>query len=134
VKRKREDRSRTPSEGPFNAPFTALADLRGELPGLPAGDENPSNAEPAEEETHPVGVPARAVVRLERKGRGGKEVTCVEGLGLSPDLMREWLVSLKASLGCGGSVQGKMLILQGDQRERLAELLILRGVSRVVRG
>ena len=60
-------------------PFAALTRLRDELPvaDAPAAiDEAP----PA-----PAPPPARAVVRYQRKGRGGKEATIVEQLGLSPE-------------------------------------------------
>ncbi|MCB0113384.1 MAG: translation initiation factor [Caldilineaceae bacterium] len=62
-------------------------------------------------------------VRLERKGRGGKTVSLIEGV-LSPKIGKEALVKyLKNKLGCGGTVQGDLLEIQGDQRDRLVELL-----------
>src|SRR2546425_8423832 len=66
--------------------------------------------------------PARAVVRLERKGRGGKEVTVVEQLGLPAAALRDWLKGLKAALGCGGAVEDDALVLQGDHRDRVRAL------------
>ena len=74
------------------------------------------------------------MVRLTRKGRGGKEVTVVEQLGLAPAEAEAWLKVLKGALGCGGSVEGEALVLQGDQRERLPALLTARGVRRVTLG
>ena len=76
------------------------------------------------------GIP-RAVVRLERSGRGGKDVTVVEHLALSPSERDEWLTALKSSLGCGGSVEGESLMLQGDQRKRLPNVLSARGVKKI---
>jgi translation initiation factor 1 len=107
---------------PFHNPF---AELGQRLRDLPRGPER------APEE--PRG-PARAVVRMERKGRGGKEVTVVEQLGLPPAQLDEWLKALKAALGCGGAVEGDVLVLQGDQRKRLPALLEKRGVRRVTIG
>ncbi|MFP2931859.1 translation initiation factor, partial [Pyxidicoccus sp. 3LG] len=78
--------------------------------------------------------PARAVVRMERKGRGGKEVTVVEHLELPAPQREVWLKALKNSLGCGGVVEGDALVLQGDQRERLPALLEARGVRKVTVG
>ena len=77
---------------------------------------------------------ARAVVRLERSGRRGKEVTVVEHLDLAPGDLERWLRDLKGSLGCGGSVEGAAIVLQGDHRRRLVELLTARGVKKVTRG
>jgi translation initiation factor 1 len=78
--------------------------------------------------------PARAVVRMERKGRGGKEVTVVEHLALPKAEREVWLKALKGALGCGGVVEEESLVLQGDQRERLPALLEARGVRRVTVG
>lgn len=73
----------------------------------------------------------RAVVRIERSGRGGKEVTVVEHLELPAAQLEVWLKALKGALGCGGSVEGPSLVLQGDHRKRLAALLAERGVKKV---
>jgi translation initiation factor 1 len=108
---------------PFHNPFSGLRDKLGELPQGPA----PRQPEP------PKG-PARAVVRMERKGRGGKEVTVVDQLDLRPPELDTWLKALKNSLGCGGAVEGATLVLQGDQRKRLPELLTSRGVRKVIVG
>jgi translation initiation factor 1 len=75
--------------------------------------------------------PAWAVVRLERKGRGGKEATLVEKLGLTPAELATWCKDLKQALGCGGVVEGDTLVLQGDLRSRLPTALTKRGVRKV---
>jgi translation initiation factor 1 len=108
---------------PFNNPFGALRDRLGTLPAGPA---------PAQP-TAPKG-PARAVVRMERKGRGGKEVTSVEQLDLPDRELEVWLKELKAALGCGGVVEGDAIVLQGDQRKRLPALLAARGVRKITVG
>jgi translation initiation factor 1 len=103
-------------------PFTALEALRDRLP---VGTAPPTPVHKG---------PARAVVRLERKQRGGKEVTVVEKLGLSADALASWCRELKQALGCGGAVDGDMIVLQGDLRPRLPALLTARGVQRVTTG
>jgi translation initiation factor 1 len=107
---------------PFNNPFGALAGLKA---ALPKAEEKAAK--------EPKG-PAKAVVRMERVGRGGKEVTVIEQLDLPVNQREEWLKALKGSLGCGGSIEGTALILQGDQRERVPKLLEKRGVRRVIVG
>ena len=110
---------------PFNNPFAALAAKRDALPpGKPAPAREPREAK----------GPARAVVRMERTGRCGKEVTVVEQLGLPPAELAAWCKALKGALGCGGTVEGENLVLQGDQRERLPALLERRGVRKVTVG
>jgi translation initiation factor 1 len=78
-----------------------------------------------------VSAPPRAVVRYERKGRGGKEATVIEQLALSEAERARWLQALKQSLGCGGTVEGESLVLQGDQRTRVRAWLTERGVARI---
>jgi translation initiation factor 1 len=112
----------------FHNPFGALKDKLGDLPRGPEPAPEQRTPEP-----RPKG-PARAVVRLERKGRRGKEVTVIEQLGLRERELGEWLKDLKTALGCGGAVEGDALVLQGDQRERLKALLVVRGVRRVIAG
>ncbi len=106
-----------------NNPFAALKE---KLKDLPEG--RPPPPEPQKK------GPARAVVRMERKGRGGKEVTVVEQLGLGANDLERWLKDLKNALGCGGAIEGDTLVLQGDQRKRLPALLEARGVRKVTLG
>ena len=114
------------SDTPFHNPFGALSGLRDQLP------EGPVAPTPAAAATTPGGrTIQRAVVRIERSGRGGKEVTVVEHLALRPTEREAWVKALKASLGCGGHVEDDALVLQGDQRKRLPALLTARGVKKV---
>jgi translation initiation factor 1 len=109
-----------PAARPFHDPFATLRER------LPAGWEPPPPAAaPA------AAPPARAVVRIERKGRGGREVTVVEKLAVAPDALAGWLEDARRSLGCGGAVADGALVLQGDQRERIARWLEGRGVRKV---
>ena len=116
---------------PFNSPFASLAPLRGNVPAA-----KPAEATPAASKPLPRGVKGvpRAVVRMERSGRGGKEVTVVDQLQLTASERDKWLKELKASLGCGGVIEGETLVLQGDHRKRLPEILTRRGVKRVIIG
>jgi translation initiation factor 1 len=113
---------------PFHAPFGGLAERLGLTPAPAEPPAAPAGAAPAPP------APARAVVRLERKGRGGKEATILEKLALSPRERERWLRELKQALGCGGAVEGEALVLQGDLRERVKPLLEQRGVRKVTLG
>jgi translation initiation factor 1 len=107
---------------PFNNPFAALQGMKQSLPqGRSPGEAGAKG-------------PAKAVVRMERVGRGGKEVTVIEQLDLPVNKREEWLKALKSALGCGGAIEGTALVLQGDQRERVPALLEKRGVRKVVVG
>lgn len=105
-------------------PWTVLEPLRAQLPDKPV-PEKPAAPAPV------VAAPARAVVRLEKKGRGGKEATLIEKLELKPPELEAWCKAAKAAMGCGGAVEGDAIVLQGDLRKRLAPWLTARGVKKV---
>jgi translation initiation factor 1 len=71
---------------------------------------------------------------MERKGRGGKEATVIEKLDLPAKQLEIWCRELKQALGCGGTVEGNTIVLQGDLRQRLTPVLEKRGVARVTIG
>lgn len=120
--------NKKPPDPPAGAsPFARLAGLRDQLPAAPA----PPATLPAPTVPPAPRGPARAVVRYERKGRRGKEVTLVEKLALGATELETWCRDLKRALGCGGSVEGDAILLAGDQRTRLAPLLEARGVRKV---
>lgn len=56
----------------------------------------------------------RVLVKLDRKGRGGKSVTVVDGLQTSERDKEVLLKQLKAKLGTGGALKGGVLEIQGD--------------------
>ena len=118
----KRDAPRPEPASPFNSPFAGLAERLGMKPE-PAPASKKERGAPA--------APARAVVRIERAGRGGRQVTVVESLGLSRDELALWLREMKRGLSCGGTVEDDALVLQGDQRERVSALLSRRGVGRV---
>ena len=123
-KRDKKTLESPPPAAPFNNPFGALAGQRGELP---AGVVSVGKVI-SEKKTS---APAKAVVRLERKGHGGKEVTSIEQLALGPVELELWCTTLKRALGCGGVLEDGVIIVQGDHRERVEAWLKTRGVKRV---
>ncbi len=69
--------------------------------------------------------PSDGVVRLffETKGRGGKGVTVVRGLGLDDAALAALGKKLKAACGVGGTAKDGVVELQGDHRDRVMALL-----------
>ena len=55
-------------------------------------------------------------IRLEKKGRGGKWVTVIEGIPEHPDRLKALSKQLKQQCGVGGGVKDLNLEIQGDQR------------------
>lgn len=105
-------------------PFAALKGLEGALPDKPVLAAAPKAPQKK--------GPPKAVVRMERAGRNGKEVTVIEQLELSQAERERWLKALKGALGCGGSIEeGGALVVQGDHRERVAAWLEKQGVRQI---
>ena len=71
-------------------------------------------------------IPGRVVakLRMEKKGRGGKIVTVVDGLPRNAAFLKDLCQELKRACGTGGAVLEDGVELQGDLRERLRELLL----------
>jgi len=77
----------------------------------------------------PGGPPDDGVVRVQRdkRGRGGKTATTITGLPGSEPELETLLKALKQHCGAGGTREGRVLAVQGDQRERLMEKLAAMG-------
>lgn len=112
-------------------PFAALAGTPvAETPAGPAADERPP-ASTHSEEPAPVRFAPKVVVRREKKGRGGKTVTRIAGIGAEH---REELAGrMKSALGCGALVEGEDVVLLGALVDRAADWLEGQGANRVVR-
>ncbi|NOY39339.1 MAG: translation initiation factor [Nitrospirae bacterium] len=62
-------------------------------------------------------------VRLDRKHRGGKSVTVIEGLRMQNAELRNLLKQLKSRLGTGGAIKDDLLEIQGDRRGAVMTVL-----------
>lgn len=62
-------------------------------------------------------------VRLDRKRRGGKSVTVIEGLWMPDAELKNLLKQLKSRLGTGGTIQDGLLEIQGDRRDAVMAVL-----------
>jgi translation initiation factor 1 len=85
-------------------------------------------------ETADESIPARIVakLRVEKKGRGGKTVTVVDGLPRNAAFLKDLCQELKRACGTGGAVADATIELQGDLRERVRDVLLKKGF--VVKG
>jgi translation initiation factor 1 len=68
-------------------------------------------------------------LNMERAGRGGKTVTLVKGFIGSDDDMNILCKFLKQKCGVGGSVKDGEIIIQGDHRQRLIDILKKEGYT-----
>ena len=153
VAKKREDKSKQSTKEPFNPIFNGLAGLRDQLAQQQGQEpekeqtvqeQQSTDGEESEEKNSTnageVGWKAllvrckKIVLRREKKGRGGKTVTIVEGLSLSEDEAKSLCKAVKKGLGCGAHIEDGLLVLQGALTERAQTWFSQNGVKKVVIG
>lgn len=74
-----------------------------------------------------VDTTATVYIQRQTKGRKGKGVTLIQALPDDPQLLADFASQLRKKCGVGGSVKGKVIELQGDQRELAKNWLEERG-------
>lgn len=66
-------------------------------------------------------------VSIEKKGRGGKTVTVVKGFIGNDDDLKELGKLLKTKCGVGGSAKDGEILIQGEFKQRIIDLLKTEG-------
>jgi translation initiation factor 1 len=69
----------------------------------------------------------RLYVSLDKKNRKGKKVTLIEGFRGSSEDLKLLAKELKSKCGVGGSVGQGQILIQGDFRDRILDLLKEKG-------
>ncbi len=108
-----------PTTQPDENPFAALSRLSN-LPPPPDNlpqDEAVAGAAGAKQHD-----PLR--VTVDRKYRRGKSATLITGFTGDDEVLQELGKTLKVQCGVGGSVKDGVIIIQGDQRERVVDILL----------
>lgn len=70
-------------------------------------------------------------VHLEKKGRGGKTVCIIKGIDADQEYIKSLSKKLKSHCGVGGSVKNEEIIIQGDHRKKIMEILKTEGFKNV---
>ena len=85
-------------------------------------------ASEAEAETLPP-EKQRLVVAIDRRNRGGKQVTLVTGFVGKADDLKELGKALKTRCGVGGTAKDDEITIQGDLRDKVVALLTEMGYN-----
>lgn len=107
-------------------PFASLSQLH-DLPEGPELTPSENQAALGADAGASHSVPLR--VSVDRKYRRGKAATLVTGYTGDAETLEALGKRLKISCGVGGSVKDGVIIIQGDQRDRLMELLVEYGYN-----
>ena len=67
--------------------------------------------------------PTPLTIVTDRKGRNGKTATIIEGFTIQQEEVEEFARKLKQKLGLGGSVREGEILIQGDYKEGVKNLL-----------
>ena len=86
-----------------------------------------------EADTLPAGK-QRLIVGIDRRNRGGKQVTLVTGFVGKADDLKELGRTLKTRLGVGGSAKDGEITIQGDFRDKVVAILHELGYTNAKRG
>jgi translation initiation factor 1 len=68
-------------------------------------------------------------VRIEKKGRGGKTAVVVKGFIGSEDDLKDLAKTIKTKCGTGGSAKDGEIIIQGEMRNKVLEVLQKEGYN-----
>lgn len=77
-------------------------------------DVEPETLEPARQ---------KLIVAIDRRNRGGKQVTLVSGFVGREEDLAALAKTLKTRCGVGGSTKDGEILIQGDFRDRIVEIL-----------
>lgn len=68
-------------------------------------------------------------VSIDRKRRAGKEVTLIEGFVGTDEDLKELGKILKSKCGVGGTAKDNEILIQGNFKEKIFDLLVKEGYS-----
>lgn len=91
-------------------------------------DYRPDSEEVSGVETLPPSA-QKLIVAIDKRNRGGKQVTLVKGFAGSDEDLAKLAKTLKTKCGVGGSSKDGEIIIQGDFRDKIVSILISLGYA-----
>ena len=111
-------------------PLKDLNQLKSLFPDMEDYKADPQESA-SELPTHAITDKEKASMKLyvsrDKKHRGGKQVTLVQGHEGSEEVMQQLLSKLKSLCSAGGSLKDGELIIQGDHVKKVMDYLIKAG-------
>lgn len=101
---------------------------------LPAGPDVEAPTPAMKEPSSGYDLSRKLVVRREKKGRGGKTVTRLEGVGADPEGLALLARTLGKALGARAFVEDGYVWVSGDQCQALQRWLQHAGATKIVIG
>lgn len=101
-----------------------LSSLYSSLPVGERFDDEPIEVENNFAETS---VKQSLKIMLDKRNRNGKSVTLIVDFVGSEDALKELAKELKTQCGVGGSARGGEILIQGDVRNKVREILCAKG-------
>ena len=94
-------------------------DLRDQLKNLFPEHEEQDFEMPEEkfEQKNPL------ICKFDKKGRNGKPVTLIEGFEGTEEELKQISKKIKTTLGIGGSEKDGIIVIQGDNRDKIMKIL-----------
>jgi translation initiation factor 1 len=99
----------------------SLSDLGGIMYSTDPSFQYPADEEPAVEKVNNNQQDLR--VTLDRKNRGGKAVTLITGFKGNAEELEKLGKTLKTKCGVGGAAKDGEILIQGDFRDKILEIL-----------
>lgn len=90
---------------------------------------NPNAIKHAEIEANPEIEPSKQnlQIMLDKRNRNGKSVTLIVNFNGSDEALRNLAKEIKTQCGVGGSARGGEILIQGDFRNKVFEILTKKG-------
>lgn len=125
----------TPTDASTNTMLAALLAAKGFTASTSEAVMTPVATVSGVEKELDLSRTGKIVVRREKKGRGGKTVTLVSGIGLPTPRLEAIARAMRKGLGCGSQVEpGGVIVIQGDIPDRAQDWLRKHGATKIVQG